>query len=90
MEDQLLPKLFESSATFGLLGFVIFKIVGMLADLVRSNQAMAERMADTNAKLADALKGFETARLDEARAHAEQAILLKMTLDKVAELENGR
>lgn len=89
MED-ILTKLFQDSVAFGLLGFTISKMLTMLETLVNSVKAMVERLSETNAKLADAVKGFEAARLEEQRAHQEQTILAKMTLDKVAELENGR
>ena len=85
MEESLLKSLINAGPAFVLLGYVVFQLVAMLRVLVERNASMAEQVVKTIAELANALRALEQGRAEQAQAHAEQTLLIKMTLDKIAE-----
>jgi hypothetical protein len=88
-ETSLIDTAIKGASAFGLLAFVIYHIIGLLRTMVENNNKMAEQLVATNAVLADALKSQETRAAETAQVHQEQTLLIKMTLDKVAEIAHG-
>lgn len=85
----MIQKLAESGASFLLLGYVVWAVVGFLRTLVESNTRACEQLTKTNADLSAALREHQGQRSDDQRVHAEQTILLKMIMDKMAEHNDG-
>lgn len=86
---MLIKALVQAGPTFALLGYVIWQQTTTLRAMVERNADMAGKLLESNLAMAAALRDLEQARAEQRQAHAEQILLTKMTLDKVAEYLHG-
>jgi len=84
MEEPLLKALAQAGPTFALLGYVVWQLVAMLRMMVERNTAMAEQLVTSNLDLTKTLRELEQGRAEQQQAHAEQTLLIKMTLDEIS------
>lgn len=85
VEETLLKSLAQSGPAFLLLGYVVYVLLTLLRTQSDRIGAMVEQLVASNLALTSSLKSIDEARAEQRTAHAEQTLLSKMTLDKLAE-----
>jgi hypothetical protein len=89
VEDTLIKSIAEAGATFVLLAYIVYSVIGLFRTLIEHNTTLTDTLVETNSKLTEALRGFEESRLEQSRTHQEQTVLIKLVLDKLAERIDG-